>query len=116
MTSHKEPFAQVRGFCICEGSVEGVVHISTEPYKDDAKLTSNSILVLEYPASTFLRLMRKAGGVIADRGTDKIEAAKFLAHTGKPVFFGGDLSKRLCTGTRIRLDVFLNNTALVYFA
>lgn len=110
-----EPFVRVSGFCICEGSAEGIVHISTSPYTDDAEVASDTILVLEYPASTFLRLMRKAGGVIADRGTNKIEAAKFLGKASKPVFFGaGSLSRRLSNRERVRLIVTSNNTAVIY--
>ena len=110
-----EPFARLEGFSICEGSAEGIVHVTASPYGDEAKVTGATILVLEYPASTFLRLMAKAGGVIAESGTNRIEAAKFLGKAGKPVFFGaGALSGRLSDGLRVRMNVTADGVAAFY--
>lgn len=116
MAKSNKPFAQMEGFCICEGTVEGIVHIATSPYKDMENINSNTILVLDYPASTFLRLMSKAGGVVADKGTNKIETSKFLSKLGKVAFFGaGKISAQLLNGVRIRLEVASNNTAKIFF-
>ena len=82
----------LNGFPIATGIIQGKLYYSEAPYSDHP-ITSDTILVVDYPASTFLRQALQAGGVIAEGGTSMIEMARHLADIGKPVIFGvGEIS------------------------
>ncbi len=84
MTMDEPPFASARGFSICTGMIDGVVHVSSSPYSGVEEVSAETILVLDYPAMTFSRLLHRAGGVIAGRGTSHVETAKFLEASRRP--------------------------------
>lgn len=111
-----KPFVKLDGFSISEGTVEGKVHILfSDPFSDKTTVDENTILVVDYPASTLVRFMNCAGGVIAESGTNRIEIASYMGRSHKPVFFGSrDLIKSLQEGENIKLVVKPDNTAVIY--
>ena len=115
MTQDNKAFAVVEGFSICVGSASGAVYIATFPYSGIESVTDRTILLLDYPAATYLRLMYRAAATVASRGTSKIEAANFLRKLGRPAFFGaGDLASRLFAGQHVQVTVRADNTAAIY--
>ena len=117
LTTRDDMVVSVKGFSIAEGHAEGEVFRPDSPYRDLEDVSGDTILLLGHPASTFLRMMLKAGGVIAEEGTSEIEAASFMSGAKKPVLFGaGALPEPLTGGLRVRLCVAADNTASIHLA
>lgn len=116
MTKPRSSEIDVAGFCISVGEAEGTVIFVNNPYQELQHSPSETVLLLSYPAITFIRLMHESCAVIAEMGTNKIEAATFLRQLDKPVLFGaGHLRDMITPGLRVKVAVRSDGSATVRF-
>lgn len=103
---------KLEGFCICAGEASGTLQRCFDAYRERELITAETILVLDYPATSFLPLMRRAQAVISAKGTDLTDGAGFLCDNNKPSIYGvGDLAKLPEDGQRVDLVVTACGTA-----